>query len=511
MKRIHLISLLALFPFATLFAQVYEPLAPDADTLELDDQRINDLNSGKAVVEESTVMEMLDMVSSYGMTKDVYLDIDKNAWNKYGFKEDDVPVYEDSVYMQRIQALAYETTIPLTFNSHVKSFIELYANRRRQQSSRMLGLSYVYFPMFEEYLAKYNLPLELKYLAMVESALNPIAGSKAGAKGLWQFMRGTGSEYGLKVSSLIDERYYPEKETDAACRYLKSLYSRYEDWFLVLAAYNSGPGTVNRAIIRAGGVKNYWAIWPYLPAETRGYVPAFIAVTYVMNYAPEHNLYPMDPGLLMHGTDTVLVYDRVAFNQINECIGVPMIDLEFFNPQFTKRVIPGTKESPYTLRMPTKYTLRFTQLEDSIYNYVSKSEKAREIIEEKVEEASDSFIHVVKKGESLGSVARKYHVTVAKIKKWNHLKRETLHVGQRLTIYRSGSPSAQVNNKTTKSSAKNNNKATKSASLKTHTVKRGETLSSISRKYGCTVNDLKKWNNLKSNRVKVGQKLKIKK
>jgi len=511
MKRIHLISLLALFPFATLFAQVYEPLAPDADTLELDDQRINDLNSGKAVVEESTVMEMLDMVSSYGMTKDVYLDIDKNAWNKYGFKEDDVPVYEDSVYMQRIQALAYETTIPLTFNSHVKSFIELYANRRRQQSSRMLGLSYVYFPMFEEYLAKYNLPLELKYLAMVESALNPIAGSKAGAKGLWQFMRGTGSEYGLKVSSLIDERYYPEKETDAACRYLKSLYSRYEDWFLVLAAYNSGPGTVNRAIIRAGGVKNYWAIWPYLPAETRGYVPAFIAVTYVMNYAPEHNLYPMDPGLLMHGTDTVLVYDRVAFNQINECIGVPMIDLEFFNPQFTKRVIPGTKESPYTLRMPTKYTLRFTQLEDSIYNYVSKSEKAREIIEEKVEEVSDSFVHVVKKGESLGSVARKYHVTVAKIKKWNHLKRETLHVGQRLTIYRSGSPSAQVNNKTTKSSAKNNNKATKSASLKTHTVKRGETLSSISRKYGCTVNDLKKWNNLKGNRVKVGQKLKIKK
>ena len=166
MKRIHLISLLALFPFATLFAQVYEPLAPNADTLELDDQRVNDLNSGKAVVEESTVMEMLDMVSSYGMTKDVYLDIDKNAWNKYGFKEDDVPAYDDSVYMQRIQALASETTIPLTFNSHVKSFIELYANRRRQQSSRMLGLSYVYFPMFEEYLAKYDLPLELKYWAI---------------------------------------------------------------------------------------------------------------------------------------------------------------------------------------------------------------------------------------------------------------------------------------------------------------------------------------------------------
>jgi membrane-bound lytic murein transglycosylase D len=512
MKRIHLISLLVLFPLATLFAQVYEPLAPDADTIELDDQRIQDLNSGKAVVEESTVMEMLDRVSSFGMTKDVYLDIDKKAWNKYGFKESDVPAYEDSVYMQRIQALANETTIPLTFNNHVKSFIELYANRRRQQSSRMLGLSYVYFPMFEEYLAKYNLPLELKYLAMVESALNPIAGSKAGAKGLWQFMRGTGSEYGLRVTTLVDDRYYPEKETDAACRYLKSLYSRYEDWFLVLAAYNSGPGTVNRAIVRAGGVKNYWAIWPYLPAETRGYVPAFIAVTYVMNYAPEHNLYPMNPGLLMHGTDTVLVRDRVAFDQINECIGVPMVDLEFFNPQFTKRVVPGSKEKPYALRMPTKYTLRFAQLEDSIYSYVSRSEKAREIIEEKVEEVSDSFVHVVKKGESLGSIARKYHVTVSKIKNWNHLKRETLHVGQRLTIYRSGSPMAQVS-KNTKSSAKSNNnsKATKSSSVKTHTVKKGETLSSISRKYGCTVNDLKKWNNLKGNTVKVGQKLKIKK
>lgn len=511
MKRIHLISLLLFFPIVT-FAQVYEPLAPDADSLELDDQRVHDLNSGKAVVEESTVMEMLDMVSSFGMTKDVYLDIDKKAWNKYGFKSDDVPVYDDSVYMQRIQNLANETTIPLTFNSHVKSFIELYANRRRQQSSRMLGLSYVYFPMFEEYLAKYNLPLELKYLAMVESALNPTAGSKAGAKGLWQFMRGTGSEYGLKVTTLVDDRYYPEKETDAACRYLKSLYSRYDDWFLVLAAYNSGPGTVNRAIIRAGGVKNYWAIWPYLPAETRGYVPAFIAVTYVMNYAPEHNLYPMNPGLLMHGTDTVQVRDRVAFDQINECIGVPMVDLEFFNPQFTKRVVPGSKEKPYALRMPTKYTLRFVQLEDSIYNYVSKSEKAREIIEEKVEEVSDSFVHVVKKGESLGSIARKYHVTVAKIKKWNHLKRETIHTGQRLTIYRSGSPMAQVgNNKTTKSSVKNNNKATKTSSVKTHTVKKGETLSSIARKYGCTVNDLKKWNNLKSNNVKVGQKLKIKK
>ena len=502
MKYTRLFVLLLLFPFAGLMAQT-----PDSLDLELSDQRINDLNSGRAVVEESTVMEMLDMVGNISTFRDVYLDIDTAAWNRYGFRRDQVPVYDDSVYMQRIQTLAAETTIPLTFNSHVKSFIELYANRRRQQSSRMLGLSYVYFPMFEEYLAKYNLPLELKYLAMVESALNPTAGSRAGAKGLWQFMKGTGAEYGLRVSSLVDDRYDPEKETDAACRYLKSLYSRYEDWFLVLAAYNSGPGTVNKAIIRARGVKNYWAIWPYLPAETRGYVPAFIAVTYVMNYAPEHNLYPQNPGLLLHGTDTVMVRDRVGFDQINECIGVPMEDLVFFNPQFTKRVVPGTKSSPYALRMPTKYALRFVQLEDSIYSYVSRAQQAREVIEEQVEEVSDSFVHVVKRGESLGSIARKYHVTVAKIKQWNHLRRETIHVGQRLTIYRSGAPMAQVG----RNNNNNRNNNTPAPSVRTHTVKRGETLSSIAKKYHCTVNQLKQWNNLRSNTVRVGQKLKIKK
>ncbi len=512
MKRIHLISLLALFPFVTLFAQVYEP-EYDSLEVELDDQRINDLNSGKAVVEESTVMEMLNLVSNISIFTDAYLDIDTAIWNKYGFGKDEVPTYDDSVYMNRIQTLAYETTIPLTFNSHVKSFIELYANRRRQQSSRMLGLSYVYFPMFEDYLSRYNLPLELKYLAMVESALNPTAGSKAGAKGLWQFMRGTGAEYGLRVSTLVDDRFDPEKETEAACQYLKSLYARYEDWFLVLAAYNSGPGTVNKAILKARGVKNYWAIWPYLPAETRGYVPAFIAVTYLMNYAAEHNLYPTNPGLLLHGTDTVMVHDRVSFDQINECIGVPMEDLVFFNPQYTKRIIPGTRSYPYSLRMPMKYTLRFTQLEDSIYSYVSKAEKVREVIEEKVEEVSDSFVHVVKKGESLGSIARKYHVTVAKIKSWNHLKRETIHTGQRLTIYRSGSPMAQVSKTSKNSTSKNNinKKATSTPKVRTHTVKKGETLSSIAKKYRCTVSDLKKWNGLKGNTVKVGQKLKIKK
>lgn len=509
MKYAYLIILM-LFPFATLFAQVNVPdyAAPDSLEVELSDQEIKDLNSGKAVIDQSAVMEMLDLVSNISYFKDVYLDIDTAVMNIYDYAKDEVPVFDDSIYKMRIEALARETTIPLTFNNHVKSFIDLYANRRRQQSSRMLGLSYVYFPMFEEYLAKYNLPLELKYLAMVESALNPTAGSKAGAKGLWQFMLGTGKEYGLRVTSLLDERFDPMKETVAACQYLQSLYARYGDWFLVLAAYNSGPGTVNKAILRAGGVKNYWAIWPYLPTETRGYVPAFIAVTYLMNYATEHNIYPTNPGLLLHGTDTVVVHQRVGFDQINECVGVPMSDIVFFNPQYIKRIVPASKDFPCSLRLPMKYTLRFVQLEDSIYAYSSKVEKVREVTEQKVETVSDCITHTVKKGESLGSVARKYNVTVSNLKHWNHLKRETIHVGQKLKIYRSGAPKGQVSKGSSKPSSSGKQPA---ATLKTHTVRKGETLSSISRKYGCSVNDLKKWNNLKSNTVIVGQKLKIKK
>ena len=497
-------------PCLSVFSQSFDPEAPNPDTLDVevyDEQEIKDLNSGKAVVEESTVLEMLDMVSSISYFKDVFLDIDSSVMNVYGYAPDEVPVFDDSIYMQRIEALAKETTIPLVFNTHVKSFIDLYANRLRKQSSRMLGLSYVYFPMFEELLDKYNLPLELKYLAMVESALNPTAGSRAGAKGLWQFMLATGKDNGLRVTTLVDERYDPLKETVAACQFLQNLYARYGDWFLVLAAYNSGPGTVNKAILRAGGVRNYWAIWPYLPKETRGYVPAFIAVTYVMNFATEHNLYPINPGLLLHGTDTVMVHDYLEFDQISECVGVPMEDIMFFNPQYTKRIIPASSNSPCDLRLPMKYALRFVQLEDSIYAYHSKAEVKREQIAEQVKEVSDSFTHTVKKGESLGSIAKKYHVSVSNIKSWNRLKRDTIQVGQKLTIYRSGAPMAQVG-KTSKSSS---SKSTGTATTKTHVVKKGETLSSIGRKYGCTANDIKKWNGLKSNNIKVGQKLKIKK
>ena len=509
MKYLHVIILL-LLPVASLFAQIEEPSLSNPDELyyAVDTLETNDLDTTKIDFEHSTMMEMLDLVGKISYFEDVYLNVDTTLLNVYDYGRDEVPTFPDEVYEERIRALARETTIPLVFNQKVKGFINLYADRKRMQSSRMLGLSYVYFPMFEEMLSKYNLPLELKYLAMVESALNPTAGSHAGAKGLWQFMTVTAREHGLKVTTLVDERYDPVKETEAACHFLQSLYARYGDWFLVLAAYNSGPGTVNKAIIRAGGVMNYWTISRYLPAETQSYVPAFIAVTYVMNYASAHNIYPLNPGLLLSGTDTVMVRDYVGFNHISQCVGVPQSEIEFFNPQYTKKIIPGSKDNRYALRLPIKYSLRFVQLEDSIYSYANKQEVKQQAIEkQRAQESSDAscIVHKVKKGESLGSIAKKYGVTVSNLKKWNNLKSNTLHVGQKLKIYRGGT--APKSNSSSKSEVSSSNNST----TKTHTVKKGESLSSIAKKYNCTVADLKKWNNLNSNTVKIGQKLKIKK
>ena len=514
MKHLSLIFLF-LMPFAGLFAQIEEPDYPDPDSLYLNDGEISQTD-----IENSTVMQMLDMVGRISYFEDAYIEIDTVALNIYNYRRDEVPTFSDAVYKERIQALARQTTIPLTYNQKVKAFIDLYANRKRRQSSRMLGLSYVYFPMFEEMLSKYNLPLELKYLAMVESALNPTAGSHAGAKGLWQFMSATARENGLKISTLVDERYDPVRETEAACRFLKTLYTRYGDWFLVLAAYNSGPGTVNKAIIRAGNVKNYWAISRYLPVETQNYVPAFIAVNYVMNYASAHNIYPLNPGLLMSGTDTVMVHDYVAFDHITRFTGVPQSDIEFFNPQYIKKAIPGSKETQYSLRLPIKYSLLFVQYEDSIYSYASRNEIRRQALEQQQVSqdvvSSDNggrsgrgggggsktstITHTVKRGENLGTISKKYGVTVSNLKKWNNLRSDTVHPGQKLKIHRSGGSS--------RSSA---SQGSSSSSYKTHTVKKGETLSSIARKYGCTVAELKKWNNLKGSKVNAGQKLKIKK
>ena len=486
---------------------------PDADSLAIKgNQLINDAVQADKIVNESITIGMLDSLTSIPYIQDYYFKTDTALLNVYNFPMGLVPVYSDSVYKARIEKLNQESTLNLTYNQAVRSFIELYSIRKRQLTSKILGLKEIYFPLIEEYLDKYGIPLEMKYLAVVESALNPVAGSRAGAKGLWQFMYYTGKLYGLKVTSLTDDRFDPYLATDAACRHMRDLYAMFGDWNLVMAAYNSGAGNVNKAIRRAGGVYDYWAIWPFLPRETRGYVPAFIAVCYVMNYAPEHNLYPLDPGILYGGIDTICISQPLAFDQISEFLNISKEELEFLNPIFKAGIIPAYNGKTYILRLPKDLALKFAENEQAIYNYKSKSGLEKEKLVAEIKKATDRQYHTVRSGENLGLIARKYHVTVKQLQDWNGMHGTMLHVGQQLIIF----PSSGYTYASSSSASKSDPPpppATSSSAEKSksgyHFVRPGENLAMIAATDGCTIEDIKKWNNLKDNTIYPGQKLKV--
>jgi membrane-bound lytic murein transglycosylase D len=305
-------------------------------------------------IDDNFIVAALDSLSNLKYFESVENTKNQLFTNKYNFLPNFIPSYPDSVYYYRMQRLDIESPIELTYNYYVKAFIELYANRKRGTTTRVLGLAQIYFPLIEQQLDLYNLPLELKYLAIVESALNPEARSRVGATGLWQFMYYTGKVYGLEATSYVDDRNDPVKATVAACRHFKDLYNMYHDWLLVLAAYNSGPGNVNKAIRRSGGKMNFWEIRSYLPRETRDYVPAFIAVNYVMNYSNEHNLYPVMPRIVYHETDTVAVHSPLTIGILAEKLKMPIEELQFLNPTFRKGFIPATASNPYYIRLPKK-------------------------------------------------------------------------------------------------------------------------------------------------------------
>jgi membrane-bound lytic murein transglycosylase D len=359
-----------------------------------------------------------------------------------------VPQFNDDVYSSRIEELARKSRFKLVYNEHVKGFIRVYAVDKRKQVSKMLGLSRIYFPMIEEKLRQYDIPQEMKYLVIVESGLNPTAVSHAGARGLWQFMGGTGRMYGLSSSSFIEDRYDTYKATVAACEHLRDLYDMFGDWFLVLAAYNSGAGNVRKAIRRAGGATDYWEIWPYLPLETRGYVPAFIAVTYVMNYHDEHNIRPVEPGPLYLDTERVPVKSPLTFEQLRDKIGVPVDDLRFLNPQYKVGLIPAPSSNPNMLRLPRKYVQPFMQQEQELYAYQTEQAREREQLyamvrdRERQESAGVTQtrarkMHVVRRGETLAGVARKYRVPVSQLIRWNNLKGSRVKAGQSLVVFKS--------------------------------------------------------------------------
>ena len=348
------------------------------------------------------------------------------------------PQFSDSVYIDRLSRMPVIMEMP--YNDIVRKFIDTYTVRLRGQVSFMLSACNFYMPIFEEALDAYGLPLELKYLPIIESALNPSAVSRAGASGLWQFMLSTGKLYGLESNSLVDERRDPIKATWAAARYLKDMYDIYKDWNLVIAAYNCGPGNINKAIRRANGKTDYWEIYNYLPRETRGYVPAFIAANYVMTYYCKHNICPMETNI-PQATDTVQVTRDLHFQQIADLCHVPLDEIKSLNPQYKRNIIPGLSK-PRTLRLPTEAISAFLDQQDTIYAHRAteffKNRRTVASIGQGKSASGDGNLtwYRIRRGDTLGGIARKFGVSVRQLRNWNGLRGNNIRAGRRLKIYR---------------------------------------------------------------------------
>ncbi len=457
------------------------------------------LTDDLVLMRDSRVMAMLDSLAYSNIFSRLPLEYSGDTTARERLYPATPMQFSDSVIAARIAALNAETPIDLVYNRDVARYIKVYAEKKPVLTSRLLGLADLYFPLFEEILDRYNMPLELKYLAVVESALNPTAGSWAGAKGLWQFMYGTGKVYGLKVTSYVDDRFDPYKATIAACEHLTDLYDMYGSWSLALAAYNSGAGNVNRAIRKAGGVRNYWVVQPFLPRETRGYVPAFIAVNYVMTHAKEYQIYPEKALCSFAQVDSVKVHDVLAFDQLQEVLGISVEELKFLNPAYKLNIIPATGGKEYILRLPVSYMDDYLNNEQAIYDYKTQKGLERDKMLAQIKKAQERTIHVVRSGENLGLIARKYRTSVSSIKRWNNLKGTMIRPGQRLVVYPRGAYYADAPKTTSSSSAKATNGS--------YTVRRGDNLGAIAKANGVSVSQLKQWNNLRGNTIHPGQKL----
>lgn len=404
----------------------------------------------------------------------------------------------------RLQRLNQKTPFNIAYNPSLESVIKSFLTRRRGLMERMITASQFYFPLFEQELDNHDIPLEMKYLAIVESALNPKARSRVGATGLWQFMYGTGRDMKLEINSYVDERSDPIKSTEAACRYLNWLYNMYDDWDLALAAYNSGPGNVNKAIRRSGGFKNYWNIRAFLPRETAGYVPAFLATMYIFEYAEEHGIRGEVAVRNYFETDTIHVKSMITFNQISELTGIDREELTFLNPSYKLDAIPFVDGKTNALRLPVEEMGKFVANEEAIYAHVEKELKGKESPLAQLEEkaAQNSIRYRVRSGDFLGKIAERYGVGVSQIKRWNGLRGNNLRIGQRLTIYPKRNANAPIKSKSTPSGT------AVASNTKVHEVRSGDSLWTISRKYpGISIENLRKWNGISGNNLKPGTKL----
>jgi membrane-bound lytic murein transglycosylase D len=437
---------------------------------------------------------------------------------------------------ERLKKMDEKSPFNIEYNIGLENVIKSFLKNRKRAFERLMGVSQFYFPMFEESLAAQNIPLEIKYLAVVESALNPRAVSRVGATGLWQFMYQTGKQYDLNINSYVDDRNDPLKSSQAATQYMTNMYKIFGDWDLVLASYNSGPGNVAKAIRRSGGKQNYWNIRKHLPKETQGYLPAFLATMYIFEYHKEHGIKP-DKAIANHfATDTVMVKNAMTFKQISDLLDIPVAELQFLNPSYKREVVPYITGENHYLRLPVDKVAVFTSNEDKIYAFINYESSKRERPYESILASRDSNVsdsdtsisrvkyHKVRRGDSLSEISDRYGVTMRELKKWNHLRNNKAPMGRKLKIYTFDSVAS--NNITTKQDTVSVKESTAIASnstkifkeekvvsykdvLKYHKVKRGDNLGEISDKYGVSVAEVKKWNRLKGNNIAVGRSLKI--
>lgn len=422
--------------------------------------------------------------------------------------ESNVP---DSVYLKRIEQMNSFITLP--YNDIVKNYIIRYSEKMPTAMSRMLGLCEYYMPIFQEILNKYDMPEELKAMAIIESALNPLAVSRAGAKGMWQFMYQTAKIYGLHIDSFVDERLDPVKSADAAARYLQDAYEIFGDWNLAIASYNCGAGNVNKAIRRSGS-RAFWDIWPFLPRETRGYVPAFVGALYAMNFYKEHGIKPDAVQMPAH-VDTFRITKMLHLKQVSELTGAPLEDLKNLNPQYRHDIIPGN-EREYILRIPYNYTNAFIDCEDSLYRHKADIYFNPTTIK-RIKDGGDGerIVYKVKNGDYLGKIATKYRVSVNQIKRWNGLKNNNIRVGQRLIIYRGGKGPVSSSSSSSTKTASTQTPAAKpvvsaSGDYLIYTVQSGDSFYLIAKRYpGISAQNIMDYNGLDSSRLKPGMKIKI--
>lgn len=424
-----------------------------------------------------------------------------------GYEQDYKPVFSDSVYIARLKKLSAQTIIDIEINTVVLNTVKYFVSKRRTFTAVCLGRSKLYFPMYETYLDKYGIPMELKYLSVIESGLRPTVKSRVGATGLWQFMYPTGRMYGLESDSYVDERMNPELATDAACRYLKYLYGLYGEWSLALAAYNAGPGNVNKAIQRSGGKMTYWEIRPFLPEETQMYVPNFIAMLYMMTYYAEHNIVPQEVKKHFYEVDTVCLQSSVRISHIDSVLDISTEDFLYLNPVYKTDIIPKT-DHKQCISLPVEKISVFLQYEDSLYalDALLDSTGSRFVTMEKKK------THTVGPDETIVGIAEKYGVTMTEIKTWNNLKTNTIYPGQKLTIMitekkfidntgtttgsttTTGSSTNSTTSSSTTSGSTSSTSTTTEGNYKYYALQSGESLWTVSQKFGIPFDQLQEWN-----------------